>query len=154
MVMRSAFALLFLVVAGCATRVGPEPSSPFRLCLLRGGELAEVDAEYRPRTGDTLVAGKPLARALSAAVHAGRAPWFLANETITFSGGHYILYGAPGRQPAGALLRVGEHRGVGVYVPAKGQDRSPHPAIYIPVGPTCEFQLYQSDSPGVAVPGG
>lgn len=154
MVMQSAFALLLLAVAGCAIRVAPETSSPLRVCVLRVGELAEVDAEYRPRTEDTLVAGRPLSQAIPAVVHAGQAPWFLANETITFSGGHYIRYGAPGRQPAGALRRVGEHRGVGVYVDAKGQDRVPYPAIYIPVGPTCEFQLYQSDSPGIAVPGG
>lgn len=113
----------------------------------------QIEAEYRPQTGDTLVAGRPFSGERGVAEgYASRESWFVANEPVHFSSVRYIKLGRPRRFAPGSLRRVGEYRGVGVY--AEAQRTVPWGALYIPTGPGCEFQPYQSDSPAEGLRGG
>jgi hypothetical protein len=149
------FTALLAGVAACATAGTPQPAArvPVRVCVIVDGRLAEVQGEYGPTTGDTLVAGVPLAGAgLHTRAYAGGAEWFVSNEPIPGeprpdARGAYVKYGRQRQMPVSALRYVGEHQGVGLYTEAENTERFPG-VIYVPVQPGCWVQSYQYEGVG------
>lgn len=111
------------------------------VCVVRDGALSEVPAEYDPRTGDTIVAGRPFAEVYPASTppYAAGADWYASGGMVVFERRRYVRYGLPRVVPADSLRRVGEFRGI----PLFAEDASAaFRFVYVPVRPGCEFQPY------------
>ncbi|HEU0300605.1 MAG TPA: hypothetical protein VFR37_14140 [Longimicrobium sp.] len=129
-----------------ATRPYPPPPAEvcrcIRICVVQRGRLLEVPVRYNTRTGDTLTMDSlPFSHVYPVTgEYAAVAGWFIHNEPITFHGVRWIRYGMPRVLGIPEITRIGEHRGVGVYL-EMGQT-VPVDVIYLPTRPGCEFQPY------------
>ncbi|HLL84615.1 MAG TPA: hypothetical protein VK420_18255 [Longimicrobium sp.] len=128
--------------------VSAAPAAPpvaIRYCVVRDGELAEVEAFYDAERADTLVDGRPLAMAYPADAlpYAGSAQWYINHEPLMVRSQRTVKYGLPRRLAARELRRVGEYRGVPVF--AEAGVTMPD-VFYVPVRPGCEFQPYQNEA--------
>jgi hypothetical protein len=112
------------------------------VCVLRDGRLEKVPIEYNTATGDTTYEGVPFSQAFPLSDdYAARAEWFIDNEPIPFRPPWpHVKYGYPRVMGVHEIVRVGEHRGVGIYVVAR--DTVDPQVIYVPVRPGCVFQPY------------
>ncbi len=135
----------------------PVPAAPapvaIRYCIVRDGQLAEVDAVYDPERADTLVDGRPLAMAYPADAlpYAAGAQWYINHEPLVMGSQRAVKYGLPRRLPARELRPAGQFRGVPVFVEAGITGR---PTVYyVPVRPGCEFQPYEDNANVGAVRG-
>ena len=160
--MTAAVGVLAVVLGACGGAVreeagsavpamAPRPPNPrlagsgrdILVCVVRDGELQLVRVDYDTRTGDTLVNGRPFAEVYPETVgYAGAAQWFVNNEPVVIDGRHYVKYGVPRLLGVQELTRVGEYRGVPVFV-EKGADARAD-VKYVPVRRGCEFQPYDS----------
>jgi hypothetical protein len=124
-----------------------------RYCIVRDGQLAEVDAVYDAEFADTLVDGRPLAMAYPADAlpYAAGTPWYINHEPLLLANRRFIKYGLPRRLSARELQPAGQFNGVPVFVEAG--TRGSADVYYVPVRPGCEFQPYQSQDTAGAVRG-
>ncbi|HEU4558939.1 MAG TPA: hypothetical protein VFS20_13860 [Longimicrobium sp.] len=127
---------------------GPQAS----LCVLQNGQLAIVQFDYNPSTGDSTVNGRPLREVYPVtAEYAAVARWYAMNEPITFAGRRYVKYGLPQVLGSSDVVRVGNVQGVSVFAEPYA-DARPY-VIYLPVEVGCIFQSYQAGEVGAAVRG-
>ena len=139
--MRAAALLLALASAGCAARPPAEPPRLVATCILRDGGLVPVAAELDPRTGDTLVAGRPFAAAHPRTdEYAQGRGWFAANEPMRLYGYPYLKYGPERRVPIDSIRPLTAYRGTSVF--ADTGALTPSHLLYVPVRPGCVFQPY------------
>jgi hypothetical protein len=130
-----------------AAPLPPPPTEPrdaeiLRLCVVRGGELALIDADYNTATGDTTIGGRPLAEALPVTgAFAENAGAYATGEPIRFLDQLRIVYGLPRALGPSDVVRVGEYGGVPVF--AEPGAREPYEVVYLPGSPRCVFQPYQ-----------
>jgi hypothetical protein len=122
---------------------GRAATTPVRVCVVQNGELAQVDAVYDPERADTLIGGQPVAmvHASDALPYAAGTPWFINHEALEVRGRRFSKYGLPRALAPQQLQRMGEFRGVPLFVEA-GQTQPD--VYYVPVRPGCEFQPYQN----------
>lgn len=126
---------------------------PIRYCIVRDGQLAEVNAVYDAERADTLVDGRPLAMAYPADAlpYAAGTPWYINHEPLVVGNRRFTKYGLPRRLPARELQPAGQFNGIPVFVEA-GMT-GPASVYYVPVRPGCEFQPYQNSDVTGAVRG-
>jgi hypothetical protein len=146
---------------GSATpAMAPPPPAPrlagserdILVCVVRDGDLQLVRVDYDTRTGDTLVNGRPFAEVYPDTVgYAGAAQWYVDNEPITINRRRHVKYGVPRVLGVHELTRVGEYRGVPLFVAAGADIRAD--IKYVPVRPGCEFQPYDGHANVGAVRG-
>ena len=120
------------------------PPAAIRYCIVRDGQLAEVEAFYDAERADTLVDGRPLAMAYPADAlpYAGSAQWYINHEPLMVGNQRLVKYGLPRRLPARELRPAGQFRGVPLFVEAGA--RGTPDVYYVPVRPGCEFQPFQN----------
>ncbi|HEX8697070.1 MAG TPA: hypothetical protein VF746_31920 [Longimicrobium sp.] len=160
-----AFSTLASLLLGCApdrplAPVGPPArAQEVRVCAGVGDELREFAGWIDPRTGDTLVAGRPLHQVVPEARYAQGQPWFERREVITILNGRPAhRYGLPRslspadlREPG--LRKVGAFQGVDIFEVMDQEERAKkheppdrmHDVTriyYVPVSPGCMFQAY------------
>ena len=153
-----------MLMPGCGPRTIPEPpppaparpaeaparpavmpvdwDEPIRICVVRNGELTRIPVRYDPATGDTSsMDGLPFSSvAPITGEYAAVAGWYVNDEPITFRDRRYTKYRLPRVLGENEVTRVGEFRGVGVYV--ERADPSAETVIYLPTRSGCEFQPY------------
>ncbi|HYH78883.1 MAG TPA: hypothetical protein VEX86_03780 [Longimicrobium sp.] len=132
----------------------PIAMTQMMVCVVRGGQISSVDAQFYPGSGDTIVGGQKFAEAYPAggAEYAADARWYIDNEPITFNGTRYVKYGLPRVLGATEVVNVGTHQGVAAFAETAGSQAMPE-VIYVPVRPGCEFQPYQAEVKAGAVRG-
>ena len=163
--MRSiAVPLIAALCAACGPRAVPQPPEPVPapasapvarpsppppaqrrdiiICVLHRGRLLEVRALYH-LVGDTITMDSlPFSHVYPlTGEYASVAGWYVNREPIRFRGRPYTRYGYPRVVGVNELWRMGEYRGVGVYVEALELGSAPR-VIYVPVNRGCEFQPY------------
>ncbi|HEX6747246.1 MAG TPA: hypothetical protein VF092_08085 [Longimicrobium sp.] len=123
------------------------------VCLVRDGEMKQVEAEYNPATGDTTVAGRLFREVYPVTgEYASATRWYAGNEPVTFAGGRYVKEGLTRVLNVGDVVPVGTYNGVTVF--AEESDRRERPeALYFPVSPACLFQPYIPAERGYPVRG-
>jgi hypothetical protein len=129
--------------AAAPVGIGTAPLSmhQLRVCVLRDGQLALVDAQYRTREGDTVYNGVPFSQAFPlSGGYALPNEWYRRGETIEIRGRPYAKHGMTSYFLPEELVRAGEYRGVPLFVAAV--DSLPY--VYVPVRPGCEFQPYMA----------
>ena len=145
----SIFALGLLLTA-CAPDVPLAPpsaasgSQAIRLCSY-ADEVRELSGWIDARTGDTLVAGRPIGDAIPVNTYVSKSER-LGNIHFQY---HFSIYAQPRPLDARDLRRVGEFQGVSVYRAARDLERGEplrNGVIYLPAGPGCLFQPYQDES--------
>lgn len=165
--MRSSLLLTVVFCFGCGTSAVPEPPQPaaapaagvaratrwprdhdcrcFRLCIVLDGEVKEADAIYRVATGDTLTMDSLPFSSLAPLTsdYAVVAGWYIDGSPISFRGRRYRKYAESRILGINEITRMGEYRGVGVYVEAE-RPESASDVVYLPTRPGCEFQPYRS----------
>jgi hypothetical protein len=126
----------------------PPPPPPvvttqdINVCVIQGGTLTSVTAQYNPATGDTTYNGTRFSDAYgTGADYAAGATWYINNDEVTFNNRTYVKYGLPRVLGVTEVTRSGDYQGVGVFTEA-GATGTPE-VIYVPVRPGCEFQPYQ-----------
>lgn len=143
-----------------APAMAPRPPDPrlagserdILVCVVRDGELQLVRVDYDTRTGDTLVGGRRFAEVYPDTVgYAGGAAWYVDNEVIDIDGRRHVRYGLPRVLGVHELTRVGEYRGVPVFVETGADARTG--IKYVPVRPGCHFQIYDGHANVGAVRG-
>jgi hypothetical protein len=116
------------------------------LCILRNGDIATVEAKYRPEFGDTVVGDRPWREALSAvsSPYAAGVDWYVKGEMVRVPGRKHALerYGLTRVLAPNEVKRIGEYRGVPLFVDAFHDGGVPD-VVYLFVRPGCEFQPYQ-----------
>lgn len=161
--LRSACLILLVLLAGCS-RPTPEGGASqtmsasntaaastsvrstkvVRLCTVRNRRVVEVDAEVDSATGDTTIAGRPVAEALPATQppYIGQTEWYRSGEPVEFQKRQWITEGYPAIrfQPTEAEY-IGEYRGAPIFQEIK-QFRSGK--IYLLLSPSCMFQPFDS----------
>jgi hypothetical protein len=118
-------------------------SGGVRVCTFRNGRLTEIEARIDSATGDTLVAGQPLASALPSAAppFVGQTDWYRHFEPIIVDGRRYLTEGWPARRlRATELQYLSKYRGVPVFTEAGAAGRPE--VVYLLVSPQCVFQPY------------
>lgn len=127
-------------------------TTAFRYCVVRDGQLAEVEAIYDPARADTLIGGQPVALAhpADAPPYASGASWFIGNESVAFSGRRFNKYGLPRRISPRDLRPVGDYRGVPIFATRDSRDDQ---VLFVPIRSGCEFQAYQDEGTYGAVRG-
>jgi hypothetical protein len=135
----------------------PPPTSYDRfdipVCVVEHGAFREVGIGYNTHTCDSTYNGQPFARIFPVSgEYAAAAPWFVDNEPVSWMYTRYVKYGLPRELGPTDVTRVGEYRGVSVFVET-GVTGTPD-VIYLPVWPTCQFQPYEVGEHGGAVRGG
>jgi hypothetical protein len=142
---------LALLLPACAPDRPLAPAGPparaqeVRVCVAVGDELRDFTGWIDPRTGDTLVAERPLRQVLPDARYAQGQGWFEKNEVITLRQRQFVKYGLP-RSLSAADLRepglrtVGQIHGVHAFVVKL--ETGPPEILYVPVDPGCLFQAY------------
>ncbi len=120
-------------------------TTPVRMCVVQGGELAQVDAVYDPERADTLIGGQPvaMAHAADALPYASGTTWFINHEPIVARGARFTKYGLPRVIPAQQLRRSGEFNGVPLFAEVGVEQPD---VYYVPLRPGCEFQPYQNNA--------
>ncbi len=122
----------------------PTPPAPapageeIQVCVIRDGALAGVTVVRDPVSGDTTVDGAPFARVFPDSGLAGDAPWYAADEPITFQGRRFVKFGGERVLSVGDVTRAGEYRGVPIFA----QPGARVDVVYLPVRQGCEFQAY------------
>lgn len=129
----------------------PPPAPPaapamrdVRVCVVQGGQLTEVAAVVNPASGDTVVNNRRFSDIYPATApsYASGAPWYITNDSITIAGYEYVRFGVTRViTPPSQLMRVGEFDGTPVF--GQTDEEAPHPVVYVPLRPGCEFQPYQ-----------
>jgi len=120
----------------------PPATQDINVCVIQGGTLTSVTAQYNPATGDTTVNGQRFSDAYgTGADYAAGATWYINNDEITVNNRTYVKYGLPRVLGVTEVTRSGDYQGVGVFTEA-GATGTPE-VIYVPVRPGCEFQPYQ-----------
>lgn len=126
----------------------PAPvENAIRVCVVQNGMLTDVDAMYRPATGDTLVMSGGQRRPFGtvygtmAPSYAGAESWFINNETVRFNNRDYVKFGVPRIITPSELSRSGDVNGIGVWTQAGETSQN---VVYVPIRPGCEFQAYQA----------
>lgn len=128
-------------------RPSPPPPAERRdiiICVLHRGRLVEVRALYHRATGETITMDSlPFSYVYPlTGEYASVAGWYVNREPIRFRGRRYVRYGHPRVLGVNEVWRMGEYRGVGVYVDGLDiAERAPR-IIYLPVRRGCEFQPY------------
>jgi len=116
-----------------------------RVCVVQDGNLTEVTARYNQTRGDTTYNGQPFSTAFPATTgYAANAGWYINNEAITFNNRRYVKYGLPRVVGVAEVSRVGAYRGVSLFAETGAAADRPE-ALYVPVRPGCEFQVYLGD---------
>jgi hypothetical protein len=122
----------------------PSPMRDVQVCVVEGGQLRNVTAQYNTATGDTMAGGQPFAtRYPATSGYAAGAVWFIGNQAVTVMDRRYVKYGLPRILGANEVTRVGEYMGVPVFAEA---GRTMPEVIYLPVRPGCELQPYQTET--------
>lgn len=119
----------------------PAPMAPFRMiqvCVVQGGELTMVTAQYDPVSGDTITPANAWGR--YPGPYVVDEPWFVNDEPVTVNGQRYARYGVPRTWQVGDLVRVGDYRGWPVFA-ERGGETDPS-TVYVPLRSVCEFQPY------------
>lgn len=138
-------AFLLSAAAPMAQRLGPivrnSMNGTAAVCVIANGQLREIEAELDTATGDTLIAGRPLAEAHPAPSppYLAGAEWYARDEMVVFERRQYVRYGQPRVLRPDALTRVGEFRGVPLFAPSRTEAVR---FVYALVGRNCEFQPY------------
>ena len=128
--------------------MGPAASSAapsaIRYCVVRDGQLAEVEATYDAARADTMIGGQPVAMAYPADAlpYAAGTAWFINHEPLAMGNSRYIKYGLPRRLSPRDLRPAGEYRGVPLFTDASMPGNTD--IYYVPVRSGCEFQPYQN----------
>ena len=124
------------------------PERQIQVCVVQRGELRNVEAVFRPATGDTLVAGRPFAlvHPTMAPSYATATSWFIDADSMTFEGGTWVKFGVTRVIQPEQLPMVGEFAGTPLFAEAAREE--PFEVLYVPARPGCEFQPYQ---PRVAI---
>lgn len=113
------------------------------ICVLDDGALRNVQAQYNPATGDTLMNGRSFRQAYpNDARYAAGAPWYVANEPITYQQRRYVKYGLPRILGVSDLSPLEPYRGVQLF--SEAGVRTPD-IIYVPVRSGCEFQPFSAE---------
>jgi len=138
-------AAVLLAVVGTAGRTAAQADA-VTTCVANGSELAS----FRVAAGDTIAFQDSvrLAHPAPRPGYAAEQPWFTANEPISFRRGYLIKYGLPRFIEPHLLRRVGEYRGVGVYMAETDWWRVE--VFYLPVRAGCEFQPYKTPHWGMS----
>ena len=144
-----------LASAPAAPAAPREPTliaDPPMVCVVQGGRIFTVEAQYRSATSDSVVNGRPLHEVYPVtAEHAATARWYHANEPVVFAGHRYIKYGLPRVLSPGDVVLAGNVQGVSAFAePSAGR---PPDVIYLPVDAGCMFQPYEVSEAGAAVRG-
>jgi hypothetical protein len=128
----------------------PPPARPtdttraIQVCVVQGGALTTVTAQYNTATGDTTVNGQRFATAYPATTgYAAGSTWYINNEPITVNGRRYVKYGLPRVLGANEVSRTADFNGVPVFAETGATGATE--VLYVPVRPGCEFQPYQLD---------
>jgi hypothetical protein len=126
----------------------PQPQAPttraIQVCVVQGGALTTVTAQYNTATGDTTVNGQRFATAYPATTgYAAGATWYINNQPITVNGRRYVKYGLPRVLGTTEVTRTADYMGVPVFAEAGATGATE--VLYVPVRPGCEFQPYQLD---------
>jgi hypothetical protein len=130
------------------TPAAADTGKSITVCVLAEGEIREISATFDSATGDTLVGGRPLAVTYPATSppYAAAADWFIRMEGVPVGQGNYRMkerYGLPRILRPGDLRRIGEYRGVPMFV-EPADDRQNPAVVYFMVRPGCVFQPYQA----------
>ena len=125
------------------TATGPQlsPASMVRVCVVQGGELAEVEGRVSAAGDTTTVDGRPFAEAYPDTTgYAAGERWLADGETVVVEGRRYEKVGLPRIVPAAQLRQAGTFRSVPLFTAAgeTGQEM-----LYVPLRRGCEFQPYQ-----------
>lgn len=146
--MRMRFLLPLVVAAGaCGTTAvpgnAPPPTvlyHPIEVCVVQGGALTRVLAQFHPATGDTSFGTPdgPLAREHD---FAAEKTWYIDNESIRVDDRLFRKVGLPRMLEVGDVIRVGEYDGVPVFA-EPGETLAATYLLYLPVRRGCEFQMY------------
>lgn len=141
-----------------ATPAPPPPGLIIReheiqVCVVENGAFREVRIGYNTQTGDSTYNGQPFGQVFPVTgEYAAAAQWYFDNEPIPWMDTRYVKYGRTRELGAKDVTRVGEYRGVSVFVETGTTGRPD--VFYVPVRPTCEFQTYEVAEYGSAVRGG
>lgn len=125
----------------------PAPAPPverqIQICVVDAGSLRNVEAVFRPATGDTLVGGRPFAvvHPTVAPAYATGTAWFIEQDSLAFEGGTWVKFGVTREIGPEVLQRIGEVAGTPLF--AEAGREAPFEVLYVPVRPGCEFQPYQ-----------
>lgn len=119
----------------------PPATRQLSVCVVLDGELREVSALYNSLAQDTTYNGQPFSVAFPLSGYGAGAEWYLNNEPIRVNGRTYAKFSVPRVLHVTAVTRLGEYRGVPVFV-ERGMTGTPE-VIYVPVRPGCEFQPYE-----------
>ena len=122
-----------------------DASGRITVCVLRDGEIAEVEAVFDTARRDTLVDGRPFSEAHPAGSppYAAASPWYVDDAPLPFQGRMLMKHGLPRIFAPGQLRRAGEFRGLPLF--AEAGDRGVPDVVYVFVRPGCEFHPYQVD---------
>ena len=134
---------IVLVAAGAGGADGQEAAPAtreVRVCEVVGGELRETTHTVSPGADTTYSHRQPP----PGPDYATNAMWFIDNEPITFNGRRYVKYGLPRVVGVAEVSRVGAYRGVSLFAETGAAADRPE-ALYVPVRPGCEFQVYLGD---------
>lgn len=165
--MRAAYVLLAgMLVSGCTSGarprsvVGPRDNAPAAveraaappdsatLCGVRDGRLVRLVGEVSGITGDTLVAGQPIADALPSHLppYAGGTEWYRTFQPIIVNQRRYPTEGHPPRHLRPEELNpdpVTLHNGIPVFVEAGVTASNGWGGyFYVLLSPDCLFQPY------------
>jgi hypothetical protein len=110
------------------------------ICVIDSGNLRMVGARLDSVSGDTLVDGRDFREAYPATAPPYAQAARLARSLVEFGDARYYAQGPARHLPPDALTKVGELNGVPVFAEV-GTPTNPPGAIFLPVGPGCEFQL-------------
>ncbi|MBB4636562.1 hypothetical protein [Longimicrobium terrae] len=163
-------AAMLIASAACAPAAAPatapqaeasaQPPQPLvffdydlSVCVVEHGAFRQVPIKYNIRTGDSTYNGQSFGQVFPVSgEYAAATQWYVDNEVVLWMSTRYVKYGRPRELGPTDVTRVGEFRGVSVFVET-GVTGRPY-VIYLPVRPTCEFHPYEVTEHGSAVRGG
>jgi hypothetical protein len=130
--------------------VVPPPPPPIEqamlICIMLDRDFREVNALFRPATGDTMVIvdGQrlPLSQVYPDADRFTLAEWLIRRDSVTIGVTPYIPFGLSRTVRPGELARVGQVDGVDFYV--QPGESTPPAVVYFPVARGCEVQPYRA----------
>jgi hypothetical protein len=134
--------------APAAVERAAAPPDSATLCGVRDGRLVRLVGEVSGITGDTLVAGQPIADALPPDLppYAGRTAWYQTLEPIIVGDRWYPTEGYPPLHLRPEQLNpdpVTLHKGIPVFVEAGTTlDDTGGGYFYVLLSPDCMFQPY------------
>ncbi|HEU4881091.1 MAG TPA: hypothetical protein VFT45_02565 [Longimicrobium sp.] len=134
--------------AGVAAELAAASPDSVTLCGVRDGRLVRLAGEVSGITGDTLVAGQPLAEALPSHLppYAGKTEWYQTFQPIFVNKRRYPTEGHPPRHLLPEQLDpdpVTFHNGIPVFVEAGAREFEGWGGyFYVLLSPDCLFQPY------------